>query len=176
MAMTVQNVLTYEQYVDKYQDQNFEFWDGQAIERSMPTWEHGILSGIIWMLLRNIGYKAAVEVELRIVDRTRPGPRPDVIASQTEKVKPGYPIHGLDVVVEVVSENDSYTHLKDKCRTYAAWQCREIYVVDPSDHSIQQWRNGSLTSVPNLATIPTEQIWQEYAKDVDESPDSDQPT
>ncbi len=45
---------------------NYEFWDGAAVQKSVPTWVHGLLQRIIMGLLSSAGYKAGSEVKLKI--------------------------------------------------------------------------------------------------------------
>lgn len=54
------------QYGDK--KPHYEYWSGEAIQKATPTWLHGLLQGIMLLLLKEVGYKAATEVELRISD------------------------------------------------------------------------------------------------------------
>jgi Uma2 family endonuclease len=151
--------LTYDQFQAQYgEDDRYEFWYGEAIPRGMPTWVHGLLQQIIGDLLKGVGYIAAPEIELRIDPEARP--KPDVVATKT-KTKGRYPTTGLEVAVEVVSEDDKYPALKQKCRKYAEWGFGAIYVVDPSDRSVMQWKNGMLAPTTELASIPVQQIWDE---------------
>ena len=69
-------------------DQSYEFWYGQAIPKSMPTWIHGLLQVIIAELLKDAGYVAGSEVELRIDPAAHP--KPDVIATRSNVETP-YP-------------------------------------------------------------------------------------
>ena len=138
----------------------YEFWYGEAIPKSMPTWVHGILQAIIMRLLDDAGFTAASEVELRIDPDAHP--KPDLIASKT-KPHGAYPTQAVDVAVEIVSEDEPFPHLKDKCRKYKAWGFAGVYVVDPSDRTVSEW-NGALVVTDNLAGIPAARIWQELDK------------
>lgn len=151
--------LTFAQFEQQFahQERVYEFWYGDAIPKCMPTWLHGLLQGIILQLLKEAGYHAASEVELRIDPDAHP--RPDLIASK-RKPHGAYPTQASDVVVEIVSEDDSFSHLKDKCRKYQAWGFAHVYVVDPSDRSVAEWK-GALLETASLAGIPVARIWQE---------------
>jgi len=72
----------------------YEFWYGEAIVKGIPTVIHGLLQVIIAHLLRQAGYVAASEVELRIDPDAHP--RPEVIANKTVPMEP-YPTKGWDV-------------------------------------------------------------------------------
>lgn len=135
----------------------YEFWYGDAIPKSIPTWVHGLLQAILVQLLKEAGFYSASEVELRIDPDAQP--RPDVIAAK-RKPSGRYPTQAVDVVVEIVSDDESFPHLKDKCRKYKAWGFEHVYIIDPSDRSVIEW-NGSLVETNNLAGIPVARIWQE---------------
>lgn len=139
-----------------HQDKAYEFWYGEAVPKGMPTWIHGLLQKILMLLLDEAGYASASEVELRIIPEAHP--RPDVIA--VRKLPAGkYPTKGVDVVVEILSEDDPFQHLREKCRKYQEWGCGAIYVVDPADRSISRWDDGSLLVSAELAGIAATDIW-----------------
>lgn len=61
---TVSKPLTKEEFRSLYAGKKpyFEYWFGEAIQKSMPTWLHGVLQGILRDLLRNAGYKSGSEL------------------------------------------------------------------------------------------------------------------
>ena len=87
-------------------DRSYEYWHGEAIPKGTPTWVHGLLQGIVIELLRQAGYIAGSEVELRIDPDAHP--KPDVIAT-SGKVEEPYPTTAVNVVVEILSEDDAMT-------------------------------------------------------------------
>jgi Uma2 family endonuclease len=157
--------LTLEQFQEQFGrgDRVYEFWYGEAIVKSMPTWVHGLLQAILLQLLKEAGFHAASEVELRIDPNAHP--RPDIIASKS-KPRGTYPTEAADIVVEIVSEDEPFPHLKDKCRKYKAWGFGHVFVVDPSDRSVSEW-NGALVETDNLAGIPASRIWYELDQEYD---------
>ncbi len=156
--------LTLEEFEARYAhaDRSYEFWYGEAVQKGMPTWVHGLLQKIIMQLLEQQGFIAASEVELRI----EPGahPRPDVIATRAKLPTGLYPTEALDVVVEIVSEDDRYPMAREKCRKYQAWGFGRIYLVDPRDRSVLEWRDGTEIPSSKLAGVPVEKIWQELGR------------
>ena len=124
------------------------------------TWiaSHGLLQKIIMNLLEQAGYISASEVELRIEAQAHP--RPDVIVTK-HKPSGSYPTVGLDVVVEILSEDDSYLHLKDKCRKYREWGFGSVFAVDPGDRSVVEWKDGTFIPVTAFACVECSRIWQE---------------
>jgi Uma2 family endonuclease len=122
---SVAQKLTWEEFERQYgpSEKRFEYWSGEAIPRSIPTWLHGLLQAIIVSLLQQAGYRAGAEVELRIGEEARP--RPDVIATRG-KVELPYPTRAVEIVVEILSENDHMSHVLNKCRAYQRWGFHHI--------------------------------------------------
>jgi Uma2 family endonuclease len=166
MATTAK--LTFEQFQALYgQDggdgdyNGYEYWYGEALPRSMPTWVHGLLQKIMMRLLDDAGFISASELELRIDPDAFP--RPDVVATKT-KPSGRYPSTGLEVAVEIVSGADDLAIAKQKSRKYQEWGFGAIYIVDPADRSVVEWRDEAATPVSQLASIPVERIWDELDK------------
>ncbi len=65
---TVTQPLSLEEFRSRYRQQKpyFEYWFGEAIQKTVPTWLHGVLQRVIGEALRRAGYKSGSEVELRI--------------------------------------------------------------------------------------------------------------
>ena len=109
-------------------------------------------------LLSESGFITASEVEFRIDPDAHP--KPDVIATKNKVPSGPYPTEGVDVVVEIISD-DEFAQVKRKCRKYQEWGCGLIYVVDPSDRSVSEWRDSVLIRRSDLAGLATDRIWAE---------------
>ncbi len=144
------------QYANR--EEAYEFWQGEAIAKAVPTWIHSRLQVIIGALLQEAGYYAGSDAELRIVPDARL--RPDVVGTVHDVTEP-YPTRALDVAVEILSPNDSASYLLEKCQAYAAWGFEFIYVLDPKTKQLFRWRGSALEQSDTLTTIPVERIWQE---------------
>jgi Uma2 family endonuclease len=140
----------------------YEFWYGEAIQKSLPTSTHGLVQGILINLLRETGYRAASEVELRIDLDFHP--IPDVIASMTRLETP-YPTKAIEVVIEIVSSDDPMSWILAKCRAYQAWGFQQIYVVDPSARLVIRWLEHQLEEVDFIANHPALRVWSELDKE-----------
>lgn len=154
--------MTFAEFERQYgDDSGYEFWFGKAVERSSPTWVHGLLQKILMRLLDDAGFISASEIEMRVIEDAHP--KPDVVAT-ANKVMGRYPTTGLFVGIEIISENDSLSHMKDKSRYYQEWGFQHIYLVDPPDESVTEYRDGALTPVSELVGIPVARIWEELNK------------
>jgi Uma2 family endonuclease len=142
----------------------YEFWYGEAIQKSMPTWVHGLLQRILMELLREAGYKAGSEVKLKIHAAFQPVP--DVIATSGPIERP-YPTKPVEIVVEILSDEDSMSRLLTKCRTYEEWGFQEIYVVDPIARVVFRWSEHRLEEVEAIVGQPAERIWIALDKEIE---------
>jgi len=68
---------------------------------------------------------------------------------------------GLDVAVEIVSDEKNLADIKRKSRKYDEWGFGAVYIVDPRNRSVYLWRNDMATPVTDLASIPCLKIWEE---------------
>ena len=155
---TVAEKLTVAEFEKRYGQEkpHYEFWHGEAIQKSMPTWIHGLLQGILRDLLRKAGYKAGSEVKLKIDPDFHPVP--DVIATRGPIELP-YPTRPVDVVIEILSGDDPMSRVMTKCKTYGSWGFEHVYVVDPETRTVFRWIDQRLEEVTALASVPVNRIW-----------------
>ncbi len=155
----VADKLTFPEFQSKYElnDLTYEYWQGQAVPKAMPTWTHGLLQGIIVELLNAAGYQAGSEVELRIVPEAHP--KPDVLATSGDITEP-YPSKAVDIVVEILSTEDPMSYVLEKCEAYRTWGFEYIYVVNPDSRQVFRWTGSALDVSEMLTSIPVTGIWE----------------
>lgn len=134
----------------------YEFWHGEAVQKSMPTWIHGLLQTILSRLLSEAGYKAGSEVKLRIDPDFHP--LPDIIATRG-RVEIPYPTKAVEIIIEILSDDDPMWRILTKCRTYAGWGFEQIYVIDPQTRVVFRWTDQRLEEVNAFASISVDRIW-----------------
>lgn len=163
MATTPQ-LLTLEEFRSRYGQQKpyFEYWFGEAIQKTSPTWLHSVLQGIIGEALRRAGYKSGSEVELRIDPQWEPVP--DLIG--TLKSIKDYPTEPVEIVVEILSPEDKVMYVMKKCHHYERIGTEKIFVLDPIEKLAWQWNSGSLEAVtqlllPNGARVALDDVWRQ---------------
>lgn len=155
----------------RWQDGPFELIDGEIIEVSPEVLQHMVL---IKLFLRELFKLEDVGLGQAFAEGTFAqlegsnwvtGSRiPDVMfylqtrwdkylaemANPEKKPLVLYP----DLVVEVVSPNDSYTVLNRKVRIYLADGVQVVWVVDPRTQTIDVWRNdGSQKQLTKTDTL-----------------------
>lgn len=157
--------LTLEEYRCRYEHEKpyYEYWFGEAIQKSVPTTLHGILQQILCTLFSLAGYRSGSEIELRIDPNWQP--KPDVIASLARIGLP-YPTEPVDIVAEVLSPDDSMGDVFEKYRQYQRVGIRQTFVFDPESRVSWAWSSRtenlekiSLVELANGQTIAAAEIW-----------------
>ena len=158
------DLLTLNEFRQRYAEAKpyYEYWFGEAVQKSVPTVLHVLLVTILLFALDRAGYESGPELELRIDADWQP--KADV-AAWTEVDGP-YPTKAVDVVVEVLSPEDRMQRVIAKCRQYERIGIRSIFVMDPEFHDAWQWRQENLQRIsamtlPNGNQIATADLWAE---------------
>ena len=125
---------------------------------TMPTgYEHGKTVANLTILLgsfvksRKLGSLTASDSGVwleRDPDTVR---EPDVAYFSAEKMPSGVRVEGYaevvpDLVVEVVSPNDSLSEVNDKALMWLSYRVRLVWVVNPSTRSVDVYREGRAAS------------------------------
>jgi Uma2 family endonuclease len=169
MAAGLVHPLTLEEFDREYGDARpyYEYWDGEAIPKPMPTLFHSLLQFVLIRLFHQYGLIAAGEVRVKV--RSDKQPLPDVIAD--ERLQHPYPTRPFAIAVEILSPEDRMQHVLRKCRFYAASSVSFIYVLDPEERTMQRWIAGALVPVaelalPNRPSIPEAEVWGAFEQEL----------
>lgn len=141
----------------------FEFWDGEAVQKSMPTRLHSLIQKILVKWLDALGYEAGQEVTLKLDPAYEP--IPDVIAAEGAIGDP-YPTEPFEIAIEILSPEDSFSRMLRKCELYRSWGIRQVVVIDPIAREVWSFENGSLQKTGIVArrgerAIAAEELWAE---------------
>ena len=165
MPATQEHLLTLEEFRARYAGEKpyFEYWAGEAIQKSMPTWLHGLIQKILMFLLDGIGYESASEVTLRIDPSYEPVP--DVIAVEPPALLT-YPTAPFAVAIEILSPDDPFSRVVRKCRLYEQWGIERIVVIDPALRIVWSFENGNPCETGTIAqrrdrSVTAAQLWSE---------------
>ncbi len=143
-------LLTLEEFRARYAGckPHFEYWSGEPVQKAMPTWLHGLIQSLMCDLLREAGFKAGVEIELRISEDWEPVP--DVIGAT--RIERPYPTKPVEIVVEILSPGDPFSQVMAKCKRYSQIEIGQIFVIDPDKRVGFEWkkREGVLIEVSTL--------------------------
>ncbi len=113
----------------------YEYWNGEAVQKTKPTLLHGLVQTLIALVLKEAGYLSGSEVELRIDDNWQSVA--DVIG--TTRVEDPYPTAPVEVVVEILSPDDRFSQVIEKCQNYARIGIVQIFVIDPRERRSFVW-------------------------------------
>ncbi|MBV8709970.1 MAG: Uma2 family endonuclease [Acidobacteriaceae bacterium] len=157
--------LTLEEFDRLYSDEKpyYEYWDGQAIQKPMPTLLHSLLQLVLLNLLSEIGLISGGEVRLKLSQTKQP--LPDVIAGS--RLQHPYPTKPFAVAIEILSPDDRMQRVLRKCRFLSEHGIPYVYVFDPEDRTAQRWNHdkGILENIEALQSgdgpdIPVARIWE----------------
>ena len=125
---------------------------GEVVERPMPDTTHAELQMELGFLFRPaklshglwVGGDLRVRTSagnLRLIDvaiyRTRP----------TVRLPENPPV----VTVEILSPEDRFDDVFEKCEEYRAWGVENVWAVEPRRHRLCVYRDGELHSQPDLS-------------------------
>jgi Uma2 family endonuclease len=106
----------------------YEYWDGKAVQKSMPTMLHSLVQGLLCAMLRQAGWNAGPEVRLNVVREAEPVP--DLIAIRG-KYRGRYPAAAPELCVEILSPGDSLEWAFRKAARYIQWGTECVWIIDP---------------------------------------------
>jgi Uma2 family endonuclease len=170
--MTTNTAISYEEFekLSATSGRAIEYWDGEVIEKAVPTWLHGALQLLIAEVLRQAGYKTSLEVDLRLTKRFEP--RPDIVAA-LHRPASRYPTkpEEVQIVVEILSPEDGWAMVVEKCEKYADLGVEQIHVADPEKETAWTWNHTRKQldrvkswTLPNAHTITMSDVWRELSQ------------
>jgi Uma2 family endonuclease len=119
---------------------NFELLDGEAVQKALPTNLHSLLQFVLGLLLKELGFKPRPELTLLIDEYWEPTPD---VCGILGLVEDPYPTRAVAVAIEILSPDDRFTRVIQKCRKYAQWGVQDILVFDPIGREAWCWNSAS---------------------------------
>jgi Uma2 family endonuclease len=166
MPPVAEHKLSLEEFHARYDGEKpyYEYWAGEAVQKAMPTVLHSVLQAILTALFWSLGFNSGPEIRLKLDPDYEPVP--DVIAIEGAWPSQAYPTEAFEIVVEILSPDDSFSRVLRKCRLYKKWGIRRILVVDPEERIIYSLEGGDLRRTDFIAEraghrITAEQLWKE---------------
>lgn len=133
MAMTT--LVAAEEYLrSSYEGLDREFVDGEVVERTMPTFLHSKVQGLLCLLFGLLGRRFAITTapELRLA--LIPGSLyrlPDVSVFAGPEPVEAVPSVPPLAVVEILSPDDRMAEMLGKLREYREFGVLHVWLVDP---------------------------------------------
>jgi Uma2 family endonuclease len=153
MATVVHQRMSVEQFEREYMGKRAELWRGEVREYMPAEPKHGITAMNIGVELgafvRQRGLGKAFAAETGFVIHTSEGDSvlaPDVAFIRQERLPEGGFPKGFsrvvpDLVVEVMSPDDSYPKVREKVREWLAGGVQVVWVVDPERRVVEVWQS-----------------------------------
>ncbi len=141
----------------------FEFWNAEAVQKSIPNRMHSLIQKTLVKRLDELGYEAGQEITLKLDPAYEP--IPDVIAAEGRIGDP-YPTEPFEIAIEVLSADDSFSRVVRKCGLFAKWGIRQVVVIDPVAREVWSFEKGALQWTDTVArrgdhTITALELWSE---------------
>ncbi len=144
--------VSVEQYLHtSFPDLDKEYRDGELVERSLPTFRHGLTQGLVGAFFgahrKTHSLHACIGTRMRL----RPGLYliPDVAVFYP--TEPGeIPDFSPLIAIEVLSPDDRLSAVRDKLEEYRAWGVVHPWLVDPYSNRLYTC-DGGLTEVQALS-------------------------
>lgn len=143
--MATQVHVSLEEYLaTSYDDLDREYVDGAVLDRPLPTLDHSeAQAGIAWALKEQSrrALKVCTELRLRVGhDRVR---IPDVCAF-TQRPAEQVPSTPPLLAIEILSPDDTWRRVFEKCAEYEAWGVAHVWIVDPASKQLSVYSAGDV--------------------------------
>lgn len=141
-------VLTYED-IHSLPEGNYEIIDGEMVPMTPAGFRHGefecLLSEILRKHLGSKGYVAVGEIGILITKKPFRLRAADVVYISKEAL-PQKPVGMLevppDLVIEIISEDETARKINDKVRDYLSIGVRRVVFIDPFTETVTVYHHG----------------------------------
>src|SRR5262249_26751254 len=146
MDMSVETLISLEEYLNTSYDPDVEYVDGVLVERSVGDWSHSLVQrNLIVALSRKYPELYAVP-ELRSQTRATRYRLADVCVLLAAP-KTRYLLDAAFLAVEILSEDDSMSKMMEKFEEYDRKGVPNIWLFDPRLRKIAVYSSGVLTDI-----------------------------
>ena len=150
--MGAKAALTVEEYLHtSFPDLDKEYWDGELVERSLPTYLHGKTQGLLFAFFLALPQALRVfpATETRVKVREGRYLIPDVTVYHPVEPDTDVPDMTPLVAIEILSPDDRQSEVRAKLEKYRTWGVPHVWLVDPYLRLLYECAPG-LTEVPTL--------------------------
>jgi Uma2 family endonuclease len=147
-AITEKQIFTYED-LNRLPEGNYEIIDGKRRDMTPSGFRHGKFEGVFYELLqkhfKDRGYVSVGEVGIVISKNPFRLRAADVvyISKATSPEEPSGMLEvAPDLVVEILSEDNSAKEINDKVRDYLSIKVKRVILVDPFTETIAIYHYG----------------------------------
>jgi len=143
--MSVETLVSLEEYLNTSYDPDVEYVDGVLEERNVGDWLHSLVQSNLIVAFRKYPHVYAVP-ELRSQTRSTRYRLPDVCVLLSA---PGtkYLLDAAFVAIEILSEDDRMSKMMEKLEEYDQKGVPNIWLIDPRLKTISVYSSGNLREV-----------------------------
>jgi Uma2 family endonuclease len=144
------------EYLDTIYHPDREYVDGELRERNVGKWEHARIQWLLahwfgghelaWNVIGSTEQRVQVSAaRVRIPDVVvlRPGPQPEILSDP--------PL----LIIEILSSDDSYSDLQERCQDYWQMGVKTVWIVDPKTRSGRMCSGTDWTGAARLEVAGT---------------------
>jgi len=167
MASTVKQKMSVEEFEQRYLGKRAELWRGEVREYMPAGARHGRITMRLGAKIdqyaeqRGLGIAFAAETGF-VVPRGEESDvlAPDIAFIRRERLPEGELPHGFcrivpDLVVEVISPNDSYGEVRQKVNDWLAGGVQVVWLIDPQRKEVEVWRPEGFVQTLKEADVLT---------------------
>lgn len=131
-------LITIEEYLRTSYRPDVEFIDGHLQEKSVGTWDHGFIQGLIfaWFLGHRQEWNVLPSLEVRTRVSNAHVRLPDVVVDWAG-LHPPVLVKAPLLAIEVLSPSDSYSELRKRAKDYQTMGIKHIWLIDPETRTAQ---------------------------------------
>jgi Uma2 family endonuclease len=146
MTMSVETLISLEEYLNTAYDPDVEYVDGVLVERNVGGWPHSLVQSNLIFALRSKYPRVYVVPEFRSQTRSTRYRLPDVcVLLKAPKTK--YLVDAAFVAIEILSEDDRMSKMMEKLEEYARKGVPNIWLIDPRLRTIAVYSSGALNEI-----------------------------
>ncbi|MDP9039411.1 MAG: Uma2 family endonuclease [Acidobacteriota bacterium] len=161
MATAIQ--IPVSEYLSTHYDPDRDYVDGELRERNVGQWDHARVQWLLalwfgthereWSIVGSTEQRTRVSPSrIRIADLAilRPGTQQDVLTDP--------PL----LIIEILSPDDTYSELQERCEDYRAMGVQTIWIIDPKTRSGRMCTGSDWIAAERLE-VPGTRIYVELA-------------
>ena len=135
--------VSIDEYLQTSYSPDAEYVDGELREKPVVGFRHGVVQGLLftWFRMHRREWGVQVSMEARTQVQTERVRLPDVVVVREEERVIGTLQRAPLIAIEVLSETDSYTELKQRAMDLRAMGTENVWLIDPERKAAEVW-NG----------------------------------
>jgi Uma2 family endonuclease len=146
MDMSVETLISVEEYLCTSYDPDVEYVDGVLVERNVGDWLHSTVQYNLLFALGSRYPQVYPRPELRSQTRATRYRLPDVCVLLAPP-KTNYLLEAAFLAIEVLSEDDRLTRVIEKLEEYDRKGVPHIWLIDPRLRKMSIYSSGVLSEV-----------------------------